>query len=590
LVLSLSACLVAAAACAVALLWVPSGAPAASPTVTVFPIPGSRVASPTSQLVFRGVPAGQLGAIAVSGSRSGPHSGRILADSDGRGGSFLPAAPFIAGEVVTVGTSLNILGSRNGAYTFTVASPAGGIPPIHWPAAPRVRGDVQRFQSRPDLAPAAISVTKHTGRTQPGNIFLAPQFGPLQDGPMIVDGSGKLVWFKSLSGDDSAADFRVQRYHGRPVLTWWQGYVTAGVGIGAGVIDDSSYRQIATVHAANGVHPDLHEFELTPQGTALITADYPVYWDASAVHGSKHEIVFDSIVQEIDIPTGLLLYEWDSLDHVPVTDSYATPPRSVKAPFDYFHVNTIEPDRDGTLILSARNTWAAYKVNRQNGAVVWRLGGRHSSFKLAPGVSWAFQHDVRVRASSDLFVTLFDDGAGPPRIHRQSRGIKLILDLKHMRAAQVAQHVHSPPLSTNFEGNFQQLANRDDFLGWGQQPYFSEYDPHGRVIFDGRFVGGNASYRAYRFPWTGTPTTPPAVAGSTRGRTTTVYASWNGDNEVSFWLVQGGSSATTMRTMSIARKSGFETPISIRAQRFVLVQALDGNHRVLGQSAVVAVR
>ena len=264
------------------------------------------------------------------------------------------------------------------------------------------------------------------------------------------------------------------------MLTWWQGYVAAGVGIGKDVIADSSYRQVATVQAANGVHADLHEFELTPRGTALITAAYPVIWDASSVHGSRHEVVFDSIVQEIDIATGLLLFQWDSLDHVPVTETYSDLPHRRTSPFDYFHVNSIEPDSDGNLILSARNTWAAYKVSPLNGAVIWRLGGKRSSFKLARGVHWAFQHDVRVRATNDLFVTLFDDSAGPPTVHPQSRGVKLILDLKHMTARQVAEHVHTPSLSAKFEGNFQQLPNGDDFLGWGQQPISPSTTPRER--------------------------------------------------------------------------------------------------------------
>jgi hypothetical protein len=500
----------------------PREATASSPPVVVFPIPGSKVASPKAQIVFRGLPAAQLGTIAVSGSRSGPHAGVVRADSDGRGGSLIPAAPFTPGETVTVSTSLNVVGGSAGGWQFTIATPAGGIAPLHWPVAARAHGDVQSFRSRPDLAPPAVTVDKRSARTAPGDIFIAPQFGPVQSGPMILDPDGNLVWFDPLQADDSASDLRVQTFQGEPVLTWWQGYVAAGVGIGEDVIADSSYRQIATVQAANGVHADLHEFELTPRGTALITAAYPVIWDASAVHGSRREVVFDSIVQEIDIATGLLLFQWDSLDHVPVTETYADLPHRRTSPFDYFHVNSIDPDSDGNLILSARNTWAAYKVSPLNGAVIWRLGGKRSSFKLAPGVYWAFQHDVRVRANNDLFVTMFDDSAGPPIVHPQSRGLKLMLDLKHMTARQVAEHVHTPSLSANFEGNFQQLPNGDDFLGWGQRPYFSEYDPKGALIFDGRFLGGNASYRAYRLPWSAQPASTPAAAASTAKRTTTV--------------------------------------------------------------------
>jgi Arylsulfotransferase (ASST) len=564
----------------------PGRAAASAAAVSVYPIPGSRVASPKAQIAFRGIPAGQLGAILVTGSRSGTHTGTVRADSDGNGGSFLPDRPFTPGEVVTVSTALNVLGAATGAFQFTVATPAGGIPPIHWPAASRVSGDVSRFHSRPDLAPAVVKIIKR-GRAAQGDIFLAPQFGPLQDGPMIVDSGGSPVWFHPLSRDDSASDFRVQTYLGNPVLTWWQGYVTAGVGVGAGYIYNSSYQQIAVVHGVNGLNADLHEFQITPSNTALITAYWPVYWEAPSAHGSKRETVLDSVVQEIDIPTGLLLFQWDSLDHVPVGDSYAAFPARATYAFDYFHVNTVEPDDDGTLLISGRNTSAAYKVNPQTGAVIWTLGGRHSSFKLGPGASFAFQHDVRVRANNDLFVTLLDNGGGPPFFRSQSRGVKLILDLKHMTARIVAEHVHSPSLLALNEGDFQQLPDGDDFLGWGAQPYFTEYDPRGRVIFDGQFVGANSNYHAYRFPWKGTPQTLPDVAASAAGKYTAVYASWNGATGVSAWRVLSGPSATALRPTRTVADTGFETATRINASRWVAVEALDSSGHTLATSPTV---
>jgi hypothetical protein len=294
-------------------------------------------------------------------------------------------------------------------------------------------------------------------------------------------------------------------------------------------------------------------------------------------------------VQEIDIPTGLVLFQWDSLDHVPVSDTYITVPRSPKALFDYFHVNSIDVDKDGNLIISSRNTWAAYKVDYPTGAVIWRLGGKHSSFRLAPGTYWAFQHDVRARASNDLFVTLFDNGGGPPIEHGQSRGIKLILDLRHMRARQVADHLHSPAVLSLNEGNFQQLPNRDDFLGWGDTPYFNQYDSRGRLILAGQFVDANSNYRSYRFPWTGTPTTPPAVAGTNTGRRTAVYASWNGATNVASWLVLGGASASALRVVGGGRRTGFETQITVSSQRYVAVQARDWTGHPIGQSNTVRV-
>jgi hypothetical protein len=556
--------------------------------VDTFPAPGARVASPQTQITFRGVPAADLRRIVVKGSRTGRHLGRVAADSDGQGGSFLPRRPFAPGEVVTVKTRLRINGAYRGTFRFTVATPAGAIPATPLPPAARTDGDVLQFQSRPDLTPPAVQVARITPADAPGDIFLGPQVGPLQNGPMIVDAHGNLVWFKPMPVDQQADDVRVQKLHGKPVLTWWQGRSGAGIGFGEDVIYDSSYRQMHLVRAGNGLSADLHEFWLTPRGTAMITAYEPVYWNASSAHASAHQIVLDAVVQEIDINTGLVLFQWDSLDHVPVDQSEEPLPEAGQ-PFDYFHVNSIQETPDGNLLVSARNTWAAYDIDARTGQVLWTLGGKHSSFKMGRGAAFAFQHDVRVRSDDGTVVTVFDDGAGPPTVHSQSRAITLRLDHRRRTATLMRQSAHSPGLLANYEGNTQLLDGGDQFVGWGQQPYFTEFDPSGHVVFDGHFVDANSSYRVFRFPWVGTPKTPPSIAASSTGGRAVVYASWNGATEVSAWRVLGGSSRDSMRSLGTARKQGFETQISVASAPYVCVQALSAKGRVLGTSKVVPI-
>ena len=573
-----------------------AGCGSGAPLVNVFPMPGGRVAAPQTQITFRGIPAGQIGHVVVTGSRSGRHTGRIEADSDGHGGSFLPTKPFTPGELVSVKTGLHVRGVRAGTFHFTVATPAGAIPAMPLEPAPRVPGDELIFQSRPDLTPAAVEVTSQSAGAAPGDIFITPQQGPTQNGAMILDPSGVLVWFHPVPNGDMAADLQVQSYEGKPVLTWWQGYSGAGIGEGDDVIDNSSYRQIAVVHAGNGLYADLHEFQLTRQGTALITAYYPVYWDASSVHGAKNQIVLDSIVQEVDVKTGLVLYQWDSLDHVPLSDSYEDMPESAGSPFDYFHVNSVQQTRSGDLIISARNTWAAYEIDGRTGAVVWALGGKHSTFKLGTGVQFAFQHDVLVHSKSakparpDPIVTLFDDGGGPPRLHAESRAIRVRINGKEKTATLVSEDLHSPALTASFEGNVQGLPGGDEFVGWGQQPYFSEFDSSGQAVFDARFVGENSSYRAYRFKWSGTPQSPPNVVASRSGSTADVYASWDGATQVSSWRVLSGSSASALQAVATVPSQGFETQITVAQEPYVAAQALNRAGRVLGTSATVATR
>ncbi len=558
------------------------GAPAQVPAVYVFPVPGGRGALPQTQVAFRGeVPT--TGSIVVSGSSSGIHGGKIVTDSDGHGASFYPNSAFTAGETVTVRTSMDIVGGSNGIYRFTVATPGDRTAFGARVTASRVSGDIERFRSRPDLAPAAIRITRNSTHTAPGNLFLAPQSSPVQDGPEIRDWRGNLLWYKPMPKNEYVSDFRPQRLNGHPVLTWWQGFVNQGVGSGEGVIANDKYQTISVIPGANGAHPDLHEFQISRRGSAFVTSYVPIWWNESAAGGPSNAELLDSVVQEIDIPTGNVLFEWDAVDHVPITNSYQTPWKNVHHPWDYFHINSIQELGDGNLLLGSRNTWAVYKANRHTGAVIWQLGGKHSNFSMGSGTGFAYEHDARLLAHN--LMTVFDDGAGPPVIHSQSRVLGLHVDFTHHTASLAFSFNHSPSILSYFEGNAQQLSNGDEFAGWGSDPHFSEFNSRGQLVFDAHFVASAFHNRAYRFRWNATPLTLPAVAASTSGSTTTVWASWNGATGVRFWRVLAGSSANSLHTVKTVASSGFETRVSIGASQYVAVVALDSSRHTLSKQS-----
>lgn len=558
----------------------PSVASAATPTVFAYPAPGSKLAAPETQITFRGVPASQLGAISVTGSSSGAHPGTIEADSDGQGGSFIPSSPFTPGEVVTISTGLNVSGATNGTFTFTVEQPTGGIlPPGSRTVPPRVSGDVDFFQSRPDLQPPAVRITQ--GRPIGHDIFLTPMRGPVQWGPMIVDPAGNLVWFLPLSGSqEEAANLRVQQYQGQPVLTWWQGFQNAGLGKGEDVIYDDHYRQIGTVQAGNGLTADLHEFTITPQGTALITAYRLVHWP---IGSNPNGLVFDGVVQEIDIPTGLVLFQWDSLDHVSLADSYVRAPTKLR-PYDYFHINSVQQAADGNLIVSARNTWTVYDVDHRTGKVIWTLGGKHSDFKMGPGTTTAYQHHVRSWPGG--VFTIFDNGTAHHG-HAQSRAIIERVDSVKRTTTLVRSLTHSPRLLSSFEGSVEPLAHGNTFVGWGALPYFTQFGAKGKQIYDGRFVDENSSYRAYRSAWSAQPDTPPALAVSASGDGSAhLYASWNGATDLTGWRVLAGPRPGALAPVGSANRAGFETQIVVHSgEPYFAVQALGGSN-VLATSPV----
>jgi Arylsulfotransferase (ASST) len=563
--------------------------------VTVSPGPDSRDASAATQISLLGVPASELSNIVVRGSRSGAHSGRLLAYSQGDGASFLPSRPFSQGEAVTVHAVL-----RQGASTtpfawgFTVAeidavSRSLETPPP--PPPPPNPAELQHFVSRPDLQPPTVTVSVSSGMQALGDIFLAPYAGPGQYGPMILDGAGKLLWFKPIPTGERAADVRVQEYDGQPVLTWWQDPLVADGRHDAGVvIANSAYRDIAIVRAGNGYQPDLHAFEITPQGTALFSVYDAIRCNLSAYGGPADGAVADTLFQEIDLRTGLVRFEWHALDHVALSASY-TPARSggtQTSPWDYFHLNSVSAD--GTnLLVDSRNTWAAYDVDARSGQIAWRLGGKLSSFAMGPGASPAWQHDAR--EEPDGTISFFDNG-GTPKVHSQSRVIVLALNKQNMTATLVSSFVTPTPLLAASQGDFQPLAGGNWFVGWGQEPFFSEFSPAGRVLFDAHLPALYQSYTALKFPWSGDPTQPPALAVNPRSSGGAVaYASWNGATAVTRWRLLAGASLHALGAIATVPRSGFETAIALsRAPRCFVVQGLDASGRVLGMSRPVALQ
>jgi hypothetical protein len=367
-------------------------------------------------------------------------------------------------------------------------------------------------------APPPITLLSSAGHSVRSDLFITPTGDTAQyaNGPEILDRQGNVVWFHPIPAGQTASDFRVQRYHGRPVLTWWQGTGLGGLASGTDYIYNDRYQPIATVSAGNGLNADGHEFLITPQNTALILAYTTATADLTAIGGPANQTVIDGVVQEIDIRTGKVLFQWNSADHVPYSQSEQPLPASASTPWDWFHINAVHLDSDGNLLVDARNTWTTYKVNRHSGAIIWQLGGKASSFtlKAAPGQSlndagdiFAWQHDPESLGNGEY--TFFDNesagaantGAGASSEFGFSRAVRVILDERHRTATLVQSYDQPESLTASSQGNAQTTRDGNLLVGWGSLPYVSEFSRSGALLFNAQYPTGVNSYRAYIFPW-----------------------------------------------------------------------------------------
>jgi hypothetical protein len=562
----------------------PSAGAAATNPVAVSPMPGTPDASPNTQISFLGASGTQVSDVHVVGSRSGSHTGVLRAYSTGTGESFLPSHPFASGERVTVHADI---GSGQASTTFTIASQAT-VSQKEFPINAGDPSEVQHYSSAPDLTPSSVRITTPAKPgAAGGDLFLAPYQGQGSPGPMIVDQAGNLVWFHPLPAGVDATNFQVQQYEGKPALTWWQGrIIQVGFGEGDDVIYDSSYHRIAEVRAGNGYHADLHEIRLTPQGTAWIDAFDPIHMNLSSVHGSRNGILTDSVVQEVDIKTGLVMWEWHALGHIPIGES-KNPALASGYPWDFVHINSADPGAAGDVLLSARNTWTLYDVDIRSGAFNWRLGSAHSSFKLGAGTRFYWQHDAEFQPGG--LISLFDNGSDPPK-EKQSRGLLLRPEIAARTVSLVKQFVNpNRTLLAESQGNTLSLPGGDALLGYGRLPNFTEFDTSGHVLLDGTLGTNVQNFRTYLSPWSGTPDTQPSVwAHAASGGRVAVAASWNGATNVASWRVLAGPSTVSLAPVTSAPATGFQTTITAHtAGPYVGVQALDSSGAVIGTSSTV---
>ena len=563
--------------------------------VRVSPAPGALDAAPQTQISLVGVPAGDLSNVTVTGSRSGAHGGQLEPYSQGDGASFVPSSPFDAGEQVTV--RLDVLTraqTRAVAWSFHVFQAVGlGAVPQEELAVTPATAPAQHFRSQPNLRPPVVDVTLDRGRPRPGYLFMSP-YSAGQPGPLILNSRGQVVWFHPVDvgrrAATKASDLQVQQYQGRPVLTWWEDPLVAAGSKQrelSDVIFDQSYRRIAVVHAGNGFEPGLHAFTITPRGTALIEANRDIRCDLAGLGATPDGSLWDNVIQEIDIKTGLVRWEWSSLDHVALGDAYVSARHSSPTyPFDFFHLNSIQELSGDDLLVSSRNTWTIYEIDRRTGAIRFRLGGKRSSFAMGPGTRTAFQHDAYALtmpgANGRMVVSVFDNG-GTPKVHRQSRALVEVIDLPRHTVTLLRSLTHSPPLLVPHQGSVQVLPRGYTLVGWGQQPWLTEYNRAGRPIFNAHLAPVEQSFRALRFDWDGRPTEPPTAAAVVAGPgRVAIYASWNGSTGVARWRVLEGSSPSSLRPVASGPRTGFETRIVAPLSGSLLqVQALDGTGRVM---------
>lgn len=571
--------------------------------IVAIPAPGSATSSPATSVTISGADPAVIGAVTVTGSRSGPHAGQLTSLSQGQGVTFTPEVAFAAGETVEVTSAVVVTGADDVSYSFTVATPAPDpgfrigdeASPPDGPdgrsASPRAAAP--RFATRPDLRPPGIDINVAASGAAPGLIFSTPfasEGAGTDHGVMVYDNAGQLVWFHPASAPGTVlGDAFVTTYAGAPALVWFEGTAPYGAGSyrGEWVVVDSSYREVARIRMGNGYRADLHDIRFTDHGSAYLMAYNPVICTGAAPLDActPGATVLEGVVQEVDLGSGQVLWEWHSLDHIPLQDGYL----ELGAPrIDYFHINSLDLDGDGNVLMTARNTSAMYKVDRTNGGLIWAFGGKRTSFpnlvgSPSPASGPDFPHHVQARGGGSY--SYFDNGV---RRDGPSRGEIVTLDPGSGTATYTTTLERPNPVFSQVQGSMQGLPGGRNLVSWGNTSIVTEFDASGNVVFEAD-VTAACCYRQLRHEWTGAPASSPVARANAAPGGTSVAVGWNGDTRTARWRILAGQGAGSLSPVATVDRTGFETTATVpgRPTR-VAVEALDGSGQVIGRSEPVA--
>lgn len=534
------------------------------------PVAGATLVSPHTTLALRyGVPLDdnilQLTATSVVGTKSGAHTGQLRLATDGQTLIFQPETPFALDEVVSVSFSLDLPGVEPVEYTFTTAStdpaqrdptPMDSLLPVGVPGTDAVEpaavasSRVVTYHTIPDPLPQ-VTVTTPANGVADGYLFLANfQFVPCPADAhlLILDNRAEPVFYRRMPDCSRALDFKRQP-NGQ--LTYFSSTTQRFHAM------DNTYTEVDTFAAGHGYPTDVHELQILPNNHALLMVyDRQVIDNSAAIipNGNPTATVIGLIIQELDAAKDVV-FEWRSWDHFLITDTVDT--YLNREPVDYVHGNAIEATMDGNLLISSRHMNEITKIDRQTGAIIWRLGGKNNQFTFVnDDRGFSHQHDIRELPNGNL--TLYDNGNLHDPIY--SRALEYKLDETNMTVTLVREHRHTPDAYGNAMGNNQRLANGNVLVGWGSSgnPAISEFRPNGSTAFELELPSGDFNYRAFRFPWQGYPTTPPTLVVVT-DTTPALYYSWNGATEVLGYRVYGGTTDQPNTIVDTVFKVSFES-------------------------------
>ena len=438
------------------------------------------------------------------------------------------------------------------------------------PAAPGIAGVMPNGVSVPSNFPH-INITVNDNPDD-GYIFLDNRTSGSNSFNVIFDNTGSPIWY--IQTNDERRDMKVQRNGMLTMLARTGGYRFIGL--------DTNYQQVAEYRAVDGYDTDEHELIVLEDGSYFLI-------------GVSNGV---TVLQGFS-PSGELTFQWRAQDNYDPADM-------IGDGWQFPHMNAIDIDDDGHILLSCRHLNEVTKINRQTSEIIWRLGGVNNQFTFINDSLNGFSYQHAIRSVGGGRYTLFDNGNYHSPFARVSRAVEYELDTDAMTATLVWEYREVPDRYAHYMGNAQRLRNGNTLINWvlGGYPKLTEVRPDGTKAFEMNWVNNHEAYRVWRCPWEGMALKPNLVIEPESDHILLLFNKF-GDPNVAHYNIYGGTSpepteilatsTTTMKRLSnlqnqqtyyfrvtaVDQYSGLESDFSEEMGVYVDIQRPAGQNLVL---------
>ncbi|NQT23906.1 aryl-sulfate sulfotransferase [candidate division KSB1 bacterium] len=509
-----------------------------SKIIYTYPLPDSKYVNPKTNIIIRkdnDISYRMLEInFNVSGSKSGQHKGRVILSDDNKTLIFEPDNDFSLGEMITVRIQENTGEFKYNYFTsnyIKIDVPVEINNMIKNEFELDLNGDrlsdnvhIINGISVPSDFPLTVIDLKENPAS--GNYFVNTWNADHNSFYVIIfDEMIRPVYYKKTPS--LSYDFKLQPTN---VLTH---YVRSPVN--GFVVMDSTYTVIDTIRCGNGHYTNDHELLILPDEHCLLIGNETLTVDLNQVVEDGHPSarVHSSLVQELD-SEGNVVLEWRCWDHYDITDAVH---EDLTAPtIDFTHVNAIDLDVDGNILVSCRNLSEVTKIDRQTGELIWRFGGVKNQFTfLNDPEGFSYQHCIRSLSNGNYL--LFDNGNH--RSSQISRVVEYELDEINMTALKRWEYDKDPPIYTHSWGSVQKHDNGNVLINWAGGWGCTEVSEGYEKLLEWNFTVPTGCYRVFKYPWEGKARAPYLITEYSLYTVNLIFNKF-GDLDVDHYNIYGG--------------------------------------------------